>query len=65
VPPDRRVRPPRGATRGRTVAGGPRRHGVVLPGLHDLRLPARPRVRRVTYVVREHAVTEQKLADLR
>ena len=38
--------PPREAAAARrgAVAGGPRRHRVVLHGLHDLRLPAWPRV---------------------
>jgi len=45
-PPVRRVRPSSGAgAAGRlAVAGGPRRHRVVLRDLHDLRLPAWPRV---------------------
>jgi hypothetical protein len=44
VPPVWRGRPPRGTTRGSAVAGGPQPHRVVLRGLHDLRLPAWPRV---------------------
>jgi hypothetical protein len=45
-PPVGRGRPPRCAcAAGRlAVAGGPRGHRVVLRRLHDLRLPARPRV---------------------
>lgn len=40
----RRVRPPGEAARCLTVAGGSRGHRMVLRGLHDIRLPAWPRV---------------------
>ena len=40
----RRVRPPGETTRRLALAGGSRGRRVVLHGLHDLRLPAWPRV---------------------